>query len=495
MATEQTGMMPAGNVMSTPARRRVSTDGTRFPALAGEPRSGRVGLLAAVLAVAVTTAAIYPLKEVAPAVSAGVVYLLPVLTISIFWNVWIGLFTAFLSALSFNLFHIEPTGVLSISAPENLVALVVFLIAAVITSSLAEVSRARAVEADQRRLEADITAEMARIVLGGPSTPDVLPEASACLARATGLEWTRLSLDPPDGESEFELALRLGRDRTARLELPPNTDHRTLIWLRERIAPSIEAVLMAATERDALQEEAIESRALRRSDVLKTALIRSVSHDLRSPLAGIVTSGEVLRNPGLSDAERAEMSDAVVTEASRLARLVDNLLDLSRLESGGAGPRPDWCSVDEVIETAADEARREHPGSPVRTTIEDGVGMLRVDAGQLERALVNLIENAQRYSAPEPVTVGLRADGEKAVIRIVDRGPGIAEQDLERVFDPFVRLSVDDGHRGSGLGLAIARGFVEANGGTVRAESLPGQGSAFIVEIPPETDDMDGADE
>lgn len=464
----------------------------RVPALAGRARSPRVGLLAAVAAVAVTTLAIYPLKEVAPAVSAGVVYLLPVLTVSIFWNLWIGLFTAVISALSFNLFHIEPTGVLSVNSPENLVALAIFLLAAVITSTLAEISRIQAREADQRRLEADITAGMARILLGGSGTSEALPEASKHLAEKTGLGWTRLSLEAPDRESEYELPLHLNAGRIARLELPPDTEPQTFVWIRERITPSIEAVLRAAIERDALQEVAIETRALRRSDVLKTALIRSVSHDLRSPLAGIVASGEALRSPGLSDAERTEMSDAVVSEASRLARLVDNLLDLSRLESGGAGPRPDWCAIEEVIETAADEARRDNPGSPVRITVEDGVGMLRVDANQLERALVNLIENAQRYSAPEPVTVGLRGDRDTAVIRIVDRGPGIDGADLERVFDPFVRLADDDGHQGSGLGLAIARGFVEANGGTVRAESLPGQGSAFIVEISSKSGDTGG---
>lgn len=456
----------------------------RTPSLAGRAKSPRVGALAAFLAVAVTTLAIYPLKEVAPAVSAGVVYLLPVLTISIFWNVWIGLFTAVLSTVSFNFFHIEPTGMLSINSPENLVALVVFLLAAVITSTLAEVSRTQALEADRRRLEADITADMARILLGGVSTSEALPEASSRLAEDAGFEWARLSLDPPDGESEHELPLRLDGGRTGRLELPPNADPQTMIWARERIAPGLEAVLRAAIERDRLQDEAIETRALRRSDVMKTALIRSVSHDLRSPLAGIVTSGEALSSKGLTDAERAEMSEAVVTEASRLARLVDNLLDLSRLESGVAGPRPDWCAIDEVIESAVEQARRIHPGAPVRITTEDDVGMYRIDANQLERALGNLIENAQRYSAPEPVTVSLRGDRGTAVVRIVDRGPGIEERDLERIFDPFVRLSESDGHQGSGLGLAIARGFIEANGGRIRAESLPGQGSSFVIEIP-----------
>lgn len=467
-------------------RTSPTPDRVRIPVLAGQAGSAPAGLVAATLAVALTTLAIFPLKNVAPAVSAGVVYLLPVLTVSIFWNIWIGLYTAVLSGISFNLFHIEPTGVLSINSAENIVALVIFLVAAVITSTLAEISRAQTLEAERRRLEADISAEMARILLGGSETGKALPEASERFAAAAGLDFARLSLDPPDGESDFELPLRLGRGRTGRLELPPGTGPQTFTWISERIIPSIEAVLRAAIERDRLQTEAVESQALRRSDVLKTALIRSVSHDLRSPLAGIVTSGEALRSPGLSDVERAEMSDAVVTEASRLSRLVDNLLDLSRLESGAADPRPDWCSIEEVIETAADEARRERPDSPVRLMIEDGAGMHRIDPNQIERALVNLIENAQRYSAPEPVTVSLRDDRGAAVVRIVDHGPGIAEADRERIFDPFVRLEESDGHRGSGLGLAIARGFVEANGGTVRAESLPGQGAAFVIELPQE---------
>ena len=125
-------------------------------------------------------------------------------------------------------------------------------------------------------------------------------------------------------------------------------------------------------------------------------------------------------------------------------------------------------------------------GTVVACAVDEAVGMYRVDAIQIERALGNLIENAQRYSAPEPVTVSLRQDRGAAVVRIVDRGPGIDGDDLDRIFDPFVRLSEADDHQGSGLGLAIARGFIEVNGGTLRAESLPGQGSSFVIEIPPE---------
>lgn len=156
--------------------------------VAGSAQSAGYGLGASVVAVAITTLAIYPLKEIAPAVSTGVVYLLPVLAISLFWNVWTGLFTAVISALSFNFFHIEPTGRLTISSPENLVALVIFLVAAAIVSSLAEVSRSQALEADRRRLEADITADLARILLSGSGTVAALPEASRRLAEGLGLD-------------------------------------------------------------------------------------------------------------------------------------------------------------------------------------------------------------------------------------------------------------------------------------------------------------------
>ena len=178
------------------------------------------------------------------------------------------------------------------------------------------------------------------------------------------------------------------------------------------------------------------------------------------------------------------MSDAVLAEATRLSRLVDNLLDLSKLEAGAADPATDWCSVEEVIDSSADQARESNPSAPVNVTAESGLPMVRADAAQLERSLVNLLENGQRYSAPEPVTVSARRDHGGTQIRIVDRGPGIPSDKLDQIFDPFVRLTANDSHSGSGLGLAIARGFVEANGGVIRAESLPGQGAAFVIDLP-----------
>ncbi len=445
-------------------------------------RSTPAGLLVAVVSVAIATALIYPLKEVAAVASAGMIYLLPVLATSIFWNRGVGLFTAVLSGLAFNLFHIQPTGTFSVNSPENLVALLIFLLVAVITSGMAEISRGRAREAEQRRLEADITADLASDLLAGRVT-DRLPEASRRLAENLGLGQTRIALGPTDADESIDIALDLG-EQQGRLELSVNTPEAEAGWIAERIAPSIEAIMKVALERDRLQDQAIEGAALQRSDELKTALIRSVSHDFRSPLAAILASAEALKSQSLDPAERTEMADSIAVEAARLSRLVTNLLDLSRLESDAAAPRRDWCNLEEIIETAVEEARRRNPQVPVQTNLETDGRLARIDPVQTERALVNLIENAQRYSDPEPVTVLLRQIREEGIIRIVDRGPGIPSGDLERIFDPFVTLDPHSTHPGSGLGLAIARGFVEMNGGEVRAESLPGQGATFVIEMP-----------
>jgi two-component system sensor histidine kinase KdpD len=246
--------------------------------------------------------------------------------------------------------------------------------------------------------------------------------------------------------------------------------------LRDRIAPALAPVLAAALERARLQGEVVETAALRQSDVAKTALLRAVSHDLRSPLTAIVTAGEALRSPTLGPDTRAELADVVVSEGSRLSRLIEKLLDLSRLQAGTGRQRVGPISLDEVLHAAADE---------VEGTFELSVGDLpavRADAAQLERAFANLLENAARYSGGQPVKVRARALHNRVVVRVVDRGPGIDRGQQERIFEPFQRG--DDRHTGAGLGLAIVRGLVEANRGRVWVESLPGQGASFVVELP-----------
>jgi two-component system sensor histidine kinase KdpD len=233
----------------------------------------------------------------------------------------------------------------------------------------------------------------------------------------------------------------------------------------------------------------VETAALRQADVIKTALLRAVSHDLRSPLTAIGAAGEAVGLAGISAAEREELAAVIVGETRRLSRLVENLLDLSKLEAGAAQPRREWMSVEEVLAAAVEDLR---PGpDEFHLSIDRDLPPVRADAAQLERAFVNVLENARRYSGGHPVSVRARAVrtmtgvGDRLIVRIVDRGPGIPPAQVERVFSPFYRAgTASSGHRGSGLGLAIALGFTQASGGTLHVESLPGQGATFVFELP-----------
>jgi two-component system sensor histidine kinase KdpD len=443
-----------------------------------------VGVVVAAVAVAATTAVVYPLAKIAPVVALGVVYLVAVLLVSSFWGGWLGVATALASALAFNFFHIPPTGRFTISEGENWVALAVFFIAALVASTLAERERIRTLEAQERRQEADLAAEMARLLLRGSSLDDALPVVSARMAQALELTSASIELHPVDGDARrIALPLGDGEARLGTLLLPAAIAPDVLARLQERIVPSLEAILGAAIERDALQREVVETSALRRSDVLKTALLRAVSHDLRSPLTAILTTVGALESGPLSDDERDELVADIGGEAQRLARLVDNLLDMSRLEGRTAEPRVEWCSVEEVVQVAIDELALA-PGT-FALAVDADLPLIRADAAQLERAFANLLENAARYSGGHPVSVRARAVGHRIMVRIVDRGPGVPPAEKARIFEPFYRApGATNGHRGSGLGLAIVRGFVEANGGRVWVESLPGQGSTFVVELP-----------
>jgi K+-sensing histidine kinase KdpD len=365
---------------------------------AADPPSLGWGILATAGAVAGATLLVYPLKDVAPAVSLGVVYIPGVLLISSVWSWRLGLISAVLSALAFNWFHLPPTGRLEIAADKDAVALVTFGIVALASSSLAEMVRTRAAEAERER------AETARV-----------------LAR-----------------------------------------------LRE-----------LSEERDRMEAEAIEAGALRRSDELKTALLRSVSHDLRTPLTSIITAGTALDSPTLTEPERHELSEAVVEQGQRLAHLVENLLDVSRLESGSAQPRREPIDLAGVLEAARESFGGD--GALVKFGIGAEIPALVADPVQLERAFANLLVNAVRYGEGRQVLVRSREVGGRLVVRIVDQGPGISEGERERIFEPFYRR---EGSQGSGLGLSIARGFVEANGGEIAVESVPGQGSTFVVSFP-----------
>ncbi|HWE58504.1 MAG TPA: ATP-binding protein [Solirubrobacteraceae bacterium] len=441
-------------------------------------------MLTAILAVSLATLAIYPLKSVAVTASLSVVYLPAVLVIAAYWGLRLGLLTSIASAAAFNFFHLPPTGHFTIADSRNWVALVAFMLVALVVSTMAELARGRATEAERRRREADLAATLARELLAGERTQDALRATARRLAEALGLSSATLELGEVIG-NDRHVAVPLASTPSqpiATLLVPRDIPAETMARVRSQVAPALAALVAVALHRDAVQAEAVETAALRRSDELKTALLRAVSHDLRTPLTSIVTAGHALGSGSLTDEEREQMSAAVVQEGERLSALIDKLFDLSRLQAGRLEPRRESVSIEEVL-LAAEDALPSGSGH-VQFAVDPQTPPLIADAAQLERVFANLIENALRYSGDQPVRVSVRRVGARVVVRVTDRGPGIPDGEQERVFEPFYRGN--DPHRspGSGLGLAIAKGFVEANGGTIAVESLPGQGTSLVVTFP-----------
>ena len=446
----------------------------------------RAGIGAAIASVTVATGAIALLSPIAPVVSLSVVYLPAVLIISTFWGLGLGLVTSLLSAAAFNFFHLPPTGQFTIVDNRNWVALAAFTIVALAASSIAELARSRAVEAERRRAEADLAATLAHELLQGADTTAALSSAARRLSEALGLSSAAIEEGVAvAGPRRMALALHgVDGEQIATIIVPSNLSADTAQRLRTQVVPTLEALIAVAQRRDALQAELVETAALRRSDDIKTALLRTVSHDLRTPLTAVVAAGHALGTESLSPQEREELSAAVVEEGTRLARLVDNLLAMSRLQAGRATPRSDWVSIEELV-TAAAEGLRGEPVD-VRLTIDPDVPEIRADAAQLERAFANLLENSRRYGGDGPVVVHARRAGPAVRVSFVDQGPGIPAAEQNRIFEPFYRGpgAARSSGTGSGLGLAIVRGFVEANGGQVAVTSLPGQGTSFIVTLP-----------
>jgi two-component system sensor histidine kinase KdpD len=442
------------------------------------------GIVVAAIAVALTTLVLFLLKEIAPAVSLGVVYLLAVLLVAIIWGAWLGVATAVASALAFNFFHIEPTGRFTIAEGENWVALAVFFVTAIVASELAQRARQQAQQADERRREADLSAEMARLLLRSEDLQGALAAVAHRIATTLNMPSAAVEMRAVDGDfRRLAFPLREGSRQLGTLLVPVDLPEATLARLQERVVPSLEALLGAAIERDELLSNRVEAAALRRTDVLKTALLRAVSHDLRSPLTAIMNAAGPLQSSTITEEERAELAAVITQEARRLSRLIDNLLDLSRLEAGAAAPQRDWCDLREVIHSAIEELAL--PPDTFQLQLAQELPLIKADSSQLQRAFVNLLGNSARYSGGHPVLVRAQPLHNRIMVRVVDRGPGIPPAQQERVFEPFYTAGTQrTGHRGSGLGLAIVRGFVEANGGRVWVESLPHQGTTFALELP-----------
>jgi two-component system, OmpR family, sensor histidine kinase KdpD len=438
-----------------------------------------VGVLASAGAVVLVSAVVALLKPHVPVLSLGALYVLAVLPVAILWGTALAAVVSVASMLAFNWFFLPPIHSFHLRESQNWLALGIYLAIAFTVSALAARARARREDAEQRRAEADALAEAALDLLRGRTLDEELGRLAALTAGVLGVDGARLELgkQPPRRE---ERALPV--EASLRCVATLFVDEEAVVddAVQRRFLPSLAALLAVAVDRSRLESEALEAEALRRSDALKTALLRAVSHDLRSPLTAILASADALASPGLAlePEDRLALAETIRAETTRLDRVVEQLLDLSRLEAGAAEPHRELWSVDELVGQAlsglgADAARVSVDLGPETPPVE-------VDAAQVERVLANLLENALHYSpAGSGVVVRAEPGATELRLHVVDRGPGLPPEEREALFQPFRRGT--DGRRGSGLGLSIARGFAEANGGRLWAQDDPAGGHLVLV--------------
>ncbi len=450
-------------------------------------RRAALASLEVIAAVTAATGGVALLQSSAPAAGLGILYLLAVMAVAVRRGQGPALLTAVLSVLVLNYLFIAPRHRFSIAHSQDVVELTVLLIAAVVVGRLAATGREKAAEAESRaRLaaarerEATLIAQAASAVLAGENVNVQLENIGKRIALATGAGNARVVLEPVPSPGAGEIAVHLpARSRRAWLYVAgdgawPQADI-------ERVAEPLGKLIDVAVEREQVAERSAEAEAARRTEVARTALLHAISHDLRSPLTAITTAASALRAPMITGLERSELIDVIDVEGTRLARLVGDLLDLSKIEAGAVSPQPDWCDLHDVVSTAAAQLENDHP---VDFSLPPELPLIRADAAQLERVFANLIDNAAKFSPPgAPIEITGAAGAGRITVRVTDHGRGIPKRHRTRIFEPFFRGG-ERGAGGSGLGLAICRGFVEANGGRIALQAGRNSGTSFVVSFP-----------
>jgi two-component system sensor histidine kinase KdpD len=459
----------------------------RLPPLTGalDPRRRWLGLALTVVGVPALTAACLAASAALSLAGVMLVFLLPVLAVALVGGLWPALAAAFVSGLSVNWFFTPPTGRLHVDRADNVLALGAYLLTAVAVATVVDRSARRAADAARSRAEAAMLASLSRSVLAGdrglPRMLEQIREAFglrsvSMVERTNGGERTVGSCGDPTAQTTDDVAVTDAL--TVRLSGRPlsASDRRVLVAFAEQAA--------VALQQGRLTAQAAEADRLAAANSMRTALLAAVSHDLRTPLAGIKAASSALRSTELhlSEDDRAELVETVDTSADRLAALVDNLLDMSRLQASAVTPALSPSDLPDVVTRGMswlDAADRDR----VHLVWSDDLPPVVADPGLLERVVANLVDNAARHAPRGPISVSAGAVDGRAELRVADRGLGIPVADRERVFVAFQRLGDSPSGQGVGLGLAVARGLTEAMGGTLTTEDTPGGGVTMVVSL------------
>ncbi|MEU3271686.1 DUF4118 domain-containing protein [Saccharomonospora sp. NPDC006951] len=420
------------------------------------------------------------------------VYFLTTVIVALVGGLGPALLTAFLAAGLLNFFFTAPLYSLAVSSPRVLVTLVVMLVVAVLVALVVGSAANRASLAARARTEASLLASYARTVLANPEPLDRLLEkvrenfgqVSVGLMERHGGQWRRVAqagaercADPDEADVDIPVTAEV--HLTLRGRSLPAADRGLLE------AAAGQALLALRQQRMAAAAAAAERKA--HTTELRTALLSAVGHDLRTPLTSIKASISSLRAPdlALSDEDTSELLETIELSTDRLAGLVDNLLDSSRLATGAVRPHIQPVGYDEIVARALSNL---DGSAAVIVDVPEELPWVSADPGLLERVVANVIDNALRHGA-RGGAVAVRAStyASHVELRIVDNGPGLPKGKADSAFVPFQRLGDREATPGIGLGLSVARGFTEAMGGTIRAEDTPGGGLTVVISLPAES--------
>ncbi|GGS11700.1 sensor histidine kinase [Streptomyces aureoverticillatus] len=410
--------------------------------------------------------------------SEALLFLLAVVGVACIGGVLSAVVASVTASLLLNYWFMPPVGHFALGDPNSVLALVVFAIVAATVAAVVDRSLRLSRRSARATAEAETMSSLAgTIVRGGQPIPALLERAR----EAFGVDAAELVEQPPD---------TAGADGALVTAVPAGTD--AYLVLRGRPLPSADRRVLAAfaahvgaaVERARLAEAAAEVEPVKAADRMRTALLRAVGHDLRTPLAAALAAIGSLRSRDLdfSEQDREELLATADESMTKLNRLVDNLLDMSRLQAGALKLELRDTALEEVLPPALDSL-------PVACPVETGgleeIPAVLADPPLLERVIANLVGNAARHTPPgEKVLVTASALAGRVELRVVDRGPGLPAADRDRVFEPFQRLGDTDNTTGLGLGLALSRGLAEAMDGTLTPEDTPGGGLTMVLSLP-----------
>jgi two-component system sensor histidine kinase KdpD len=461
------------------------------------------------------------LIEVIDLGNISLLYLVPVMFAAATFGLRAGLFAGLASSLAYNFFFLPPTGTLTVNNPENVVSILVLLGVAVVTSqfaarvraqadlaqssarqnaALASFSRQLTAASDQDALMHAICAEVGRLL--DVRTVILLPSADGPMLRAAvppedrleqieraAAQWA-MDNEQPAGRGSATLTasdwlfhpLRTTRGVLGVLGLTRDDAREPVRSDQVPLLMSLLDQASIALDRMELEEASLRARQVDERDRLRSALLSSVSHDLRTPLTTILSAAqEMRRHPS------AEMAETIETEALRLNRFVSNLLDMVRVEAGALPMKVEATDLFDAAASAAHDTRASLAGHEVKVDISPNIPLVRVDPVLLHHCLINLLDNAGRYADPDtPIVIRARRTADAIRLSVIDRGPGIAPGNEKRVFETFTRLEGSDrAKHGTGLGLAIVKGFAEAMGLSVEAgNNADPHGACFTINIP-----------